>query len=87
MHVIECVTTLNAALSSGDRHVSEYYMNEFERKCNIWGWLLFILCAAFFIASAWRSHDMLYLIGSVVFLVACLVFLAPFVRGRSGRRQ
>ena len=66
---------------------SECHMSEFERRCNLWGWVLFVVCAAFFIASAWRSHDMLYLVGSVVFLVACLVFLVPFVKKRSDRRQ
>jgi hypothetical protein len=62
-------------------------MNELERKCNILGWLLFVVCAAFFIASAWRSRDMLYLIGSLIFLVACLVFLVPFVKGHFDKHK
>jgi len=62
-------------------------MSEFERKCGLWGWLLFVICAGFFIASAWRSHDLLYLAGSVVFLIACLVFLVPYARKSQDRRQ
>jgi len=51
----------------------------------MWGWMLFVLCAGFFIASAWRSHDILYLVGSVMFLVACLVFLLPYLKDRGNR--
>jgi len=51
-----------------------------ERQFNLWGWLLFVVCAAFFIASAVISGDVLYLIGSIVFLIACLVFLFPLIK-------
>ena len=50
-----------------------------ESKFNLWGWLLFIVCAIFFIASATISGDILYLIGSIVFLFACLIFILPLV--------
>jgi len=60
-------------------------MSEFERRFNLWGWVLFVVCAGFFIASAWRSHDILYLVGSVIFLIACLVFIVPLVSKRSRR--
>lgn len=43
------------------------------------GWILFIVSALFFIASSWRSGDMLGLGGGVFFLVACLAFLVPFL--------
>ena len=44
------------------------------------GWLLFILCAVFYLASSLKNHDPLAVIGSVLFLIACLVFMVPLVR-------
>lgn len=44
------------------------------------GWILFILCAVFFIFSSFRNRDPLALIGSLLFLVACVVFLFPLVK-------
>jgi hypothetical protein len=52
-----------------------------ERKYTLWGWILFVVCAGFFIASALKNGDMLYLIGSIVFLLACIVFIIPLVSG------
>jgi hypothetical protein len=46
----------------------------------IWGWLLFVVCALFFMAAAWRNRDVLTFVGSLVFLVACLFFLLPLAR-------
>ncbi len=48
-------------------------------KCQIWGWVLFIISALAFIASSLRSGDMLGLAGGIFFLVACFVFLIPYV--------
>jgi len=48
-----------------------------EIKYQIAGWILFIICAIFFIASSFKNHDTLTFIGSVFFLVACIVFLIP----------
>lgn len=49
------------------------------------GWLLFIVSATFFIASALRSGDMLALNGGMFFLIACIAFLVPFVRDYRNR--
>jgi len=48
-----------------------------ERKYQLAGWILFIVCAIFFIASSLKNKDMLAFIGSVIFLIACIVFLIP----------
>ena len=48
-------------------------------KCQILGWVLFIISALAFIASSLRSGDMLGLTGGIFFLVACFVFLVPYV--------
>lgn len=56
-----------------------------EKKCQIWGWLLFIVSALFYGAAAIRAGDLLAILGSLAFLIACFVFLIPFVfPGRSG---
>ncbi len=50
-----------------------------ERKFMIWGWGLFVLCAGFFIAYSVEAHNILNLVGSIIFLIACVVFLIPLV--------
>ena len=57
-----------------------------DSKFQLWGWLLFIVSAAFFITSSVRSGDMVGLMGGLFFLVACLVFLVPFM-GRGGQDE
>ncbi len=44
------------------------------------GWILFILCAIFFIASSLKNRDTLTFIGAVIFLIANIVFLMSLVR-------
>jgi hypothetical protein len=44
------------------------------------GWILFILCALFFIVSSIKNWDALTFIGSIFFLIANIVFLIPLVR-------
>jgi uncharacterized membrane protein YgdD (TMEM256/DUF423 family) len=46
------------------------------------GWLLFTGSALFFCLSALKSGDILALIGGVLFLLACIVFLIPVWRTR-----
>ena len=55
-------------------------MKQLERKCQIWGWLLFIISAIFFIATSLRAGDMLGLLGGIFFLIACVIFLVPFFK-------
>jgi membrane protein DedA with SNARE-associated domain len=50
-----------------------------EARFHLWGWLLFVVCAGFFIASSIESNDVLGLIGSIIFLIACVVFIVPLV--------
>ncbi|CAB5083944.1 hypothetical protein D3OALGA1CA_4208 [Olavius algarvensis associated proteobacterium Delta 3] len=64
---------------------------ELERKCQLSGWSLFILCAILFIASSLKNQDILTFIGSAIFLIACIVFIIPLViskkrGGKSGRQ-
>ncbi|MEM1365822.1 MAG: cytochrome oxidase subunit III [Pseudomonadota bacterium] len=47
-----------------------------HRTLNLTGWLLFIGSALGFLVASWG--DFWGMVGSVLFLVACLVFLIPF---------
>lgn len=51
------------------------------KKLHLWGWLLFLGCAVFFIASAVKGGDILGLVGSVIFLVGCVFFIIPLMTG------
>lgn len=46
-------------------------------KYQLVGWVLFIVCALFYLASSLKNRDVLAAAGSLAFLVACLVFLVP----------
>ncbi len=50
-----------------------------EWICQIVGWILFLICAIIFLASGLKNDDILTIIGSAVFLIACFVFLYPLV--------
>ncbi len=54
-------------------------MTGLKFKCQLAGWILFIVCALFFIASSIINQDLLTFIGSVIFLIACIVFLVPMM--------
>ena len=53
---------------------------EQEIKYQLLGWILFIICAVLFIASSLKNHDILTFMGSVIFLIACIVFLIPLIK-------
>ena len=51
-----------------------------DLKYQLTGWIIFIVCAIFFITASLKNHDILTFIGSAIFLIACLVFLIPLIR-------
>jgi len=53
---------------------------ENEDMLHLVGWILFVLCAIFFIAASLKNQDTLTLFGSILFLISCLVFILPLVR-------
>jgi uncharacterized membrane protein HdeD (DUF308 family) len=57
----------------------ENKQREQERKLQLVGWILFVLCALFFIASSIKNRDILTFIGSVLFLVSSIVFIIPLL--------
>jgi len=48
-------------------------------RFQLWGWILFIASAIFFMAASIRAGDPLSLIGGALFLLACFVFLVPLL--------
>ncbi len=54
------------------------------KKHDLWGWILFVISALFFIASSIRNGDVIGLLGGVFFLLACVVFLASYMGARKG---
>jgi len=59
-----------------------------EHRINLAGWVLFVISALFFTATSLRAGDMLGLMGSLFFLVACFVFLIPYaLRARAQKRD
>ena len=56
-----------------------------ELKFQLWGWILFIICAVLFIASSIRNHDPLSLAASFAFLLGCVVFITLLVTKKSQR--
>jgi uncharacterized membrane protein len=64
-------------------HVSENNPQK-DKKYDLWGWILFVISALFFIASSIRAGDMIGLLGGVFFLLACAFFLASYAGARKG---
>ena len=54
-----------------------------DKRFQLYGWLLFLVCSFFFIADSSIAGDPLGVAGSVVFLLGCVVFLIPLVRKRA----
>jgi len=52
---------------------------ERESQFQIFGWVLFLVCSVFFIVSSAVDGSPWGLIGSVLFLLGCVVFLTPFI--------
>jgi hypothetical protein len=50
-----------------------------QHRFQLWGWILFIASAIFFMASSIRAGDPLSLIGGAFFLLACFIFMAPLL--------
>ena len=50
-----------------------------NHRFQLWGWIIFIFSALFFMAASIRADDPVSLIGGLLFLIACFVFLVPLV--------
>ncbi|MGB3634914.1 MAG: hypothetical protein WA982_12795 [Rubrobacteraceae bacterium] len=57
-----------------------------NERLELWGWILFVVSALFFIVASVRSGDVVGLLGGIFFFLACVVFLIAY-RGRGGRGE
>jgi hypothetical protein len=48
-------------------------------RYQLYGWILFITCALLFIAESVISREPLVFVGSIIFLLACILFLIPLI--------
>jgi F0F1-type ATP synthase assembly protein I len=46
------------------------------------GWLVFLVSSLFFLLSGVRNGDVMGVIGSALFFVACVLFIVPLLRER-----
>jgi predicted membrane channel-forming protein YqfA (hemolysin III family) len=51
-----------------------------DHAYHLTGWILFIICALLYIVASLESGDALTLWGSLIFLIACFVFIIPLLR-------
>jgi len=51
-----------------------------EKQFHLVGWLMFLVCAVFFILQSLTDNNIFGLSASVIFLVACVFFLVPLLR-------
>ncbi|CAN5562656.1 hypothetical protein BH24ACT22_BH24ACT22_19070 [soil metagenome] len=49
-------------------------------RLELWGWILFVVSAFFFIAASLRTGDIVGLLGGLSFLIGCGVFLFAVIR-------
>ncbi len=56
-------------------------MKKAETRFHLLGWLLFLVCAIFFIIESLLTSSPVGLVASVVFLAGCMAFLIPLVAG------
>ena len=56
-------------------------------KFNFTGWVLFTVSAVLFLWTTWQAADMIGILASVAFLVACIVFMVPAWRNRPNKNQ
>ncbi|QEN08997.1 hypothetical protein EXM22_13730 [Oceanispirochaeta crateris] len=48
-----------------------------NHKYQLCGWILFLLCAVLYLISGMKSKDYISIVGSILFFIACFVFLIP----------
>ncbi len=49
-----------------------------QGRYDLWGWLLVVISALFFMAASIRAGDVVGLFGGIFFLLACVAFLASY---------
>lgn len=55
-------------------------MRQHLGRPDFWGWILFLACAVLFVGIGIRDDDGVMIAGSLLFLAACVLFLARYWR-------
>ena len=50
-----------------------------ERRCQLAGWIVFIMCSLLFMVSSFLNRDTWGFAAAAIFLLGCVLFLAPFL--------
>ena len=53
----------------------------------LWGWILFIVCAVFSMASGIKNRDILGLTASIIFLIACIIFIMSIIVNKDSTKN
>ena len=51
-----------------------------DLKVQLWGCILFVICAVLFILAGVRAQDIVTIAASVMFLLGCVVFMIPLLK-------
>ena len=51
-----------------------------ELLYQVWGWIIFLICAFLFTASSVKIGDMLMIVASLFFVLGCIVFMIPLIK-------
>jgi ABC-type transport system involved in cytochrome c biogenesis permease subunit len=78
---------LNLRVQGFNRSMLRKSQRTKETTFQLWIWSLFIASAVFFTASSLRNGDILGLLGSLCFLVACIMAVVPLVASESQSSQ
>ncbi len=54
---------------------------------NFTGWILFTISAFFFLWGTWKAGDVIGILASLAFLIACFFFLIPVWVLRPGKEE
>ncbi len=58
-----------------------------KKMLQLFGWGMFMICSVLYIISSARMGDWLFLCGSVIFLLACLIFALPLLFERDNSKR
>jgi len=58
-----------------------------DLQLQLLGWIIFIFCALLFLASSIRNQDDIAVTASLLFLIACFVFMIPLIKALCGKRN
>ena len=58
-----------------------------NRRLQLCGWVLFLLCGLLFIAESVRTYSMLLIFGSLLFLVGCILCMIPLLESMFQHRD